>query len=847
MVLPAPVARERACGAWSGCGRHLAVSSGGEVRVYSDPSETPLSMASAVACSALDQRPVKAGTVRESPGPTLPQRAEVLPLATEVRGGWLSSEGDPQPGVAGSENTFRTALCVEATMYEGGILSSPGSSPGGGTPSSLSPSARQARTHSSPRSRDALGDRGDPGYIATALGAQRKRTKGGVLADGQGRERSPPRAASSSPVAAAAAAAISAGASPSPPLMGNMRTMCPAGPLAFFGTTDGGLGLGTVLAATGATGTSAPFSASSRGNMTKRRGSDLLGAIVNTSNAALTAAEAADAASEVVGGGGGEKTPRRGGFRHVLPGENWLAGSLRPSSRSVSPSRQCGLGSPESPREASDGESSKASDCERVAESVVGASRPTAAPEVLDLRGKLGDGASGDGGGNGRAGGSSSTPTHPLFRLSLPGGFGAADNSAIGSASRGSAPNIGKAAVSSVRRPWLVRVSCRSRGSGGTADGRSGGSGGVGVKALASLPPGLTSPDLLASSDDGRCVAVGSHACDLVACFRLEVRSSTDERSVGTDEGQPTKSSSGPVAEGSHPGPTNGGPLPGRGRGDRVEGKEDKNGTRQRRRRHRRAAPLCTLRLPPGYRAKGLAVVKEEHRPSGRCGTSGAAAQASSTGGTTRVSGSDDGVVEEVVVLVLGGRVVAEARADTGAVRRSSTGGALFPAEQGRRGSGSSSGASEEASYRTVLLRYVLPLVPSETSGYDAVRGGKGASDSSGDRTSASTCTQVPGGAKEERPAGAPSSSCGGQVGSGASSVSTGTGARGSTPSARAQSIAENGGEGGGTRLEAIVLEAVASAERRMDDRFDRIERMLVGVCDRLGVLENAVKGQRPS
>lgn len=60
--------------------------------------------------------------------------------------------------------------------------------------------------------------------------------------------------------------------------------------------------------------------------------------------------------------------------------------------------------------------------------------------------------------------------------------------------------------------------------------------------------------------------------------------------------------------------------------------------------------------------------------------------------------------------------------------------------------------------------------------------------------------------------------------------------------------MAENDvGEGGGARLEVIVLDAVAGAERRMDDRFDKIERMLVGACDRLGVLEDAVKLRRPS
>lgn len=843
-MLPAPVIRERACGAWSGCGRRLAVSSGGEIRVYGDPwEETPLSMDTMVANGALDRRSVKAGAIREDSYPSLSrgkQDAEALPLATGVRGGCLSPDEDTQRGVVGSENTFRTALCVEAPMNEGGILSSPGSSPGSGTPCSLSPSARETMAPPSPRSSAAFVDRGSRGPTAASSSAPQTRTESGALADGQGSERPSALAAWSSPAAAAVTSLEGSSSSP-PPLIGEMRAMCPAGPLAFFGTTDGGLGLGSVLAASSSTGASGSFSASSRSGVTKKGGNDLLGAIVDTSNAARTAA------SEVGGAGGIEKPSRRGGFRHALPGENWLAGSLRPSSRSDSPSRRHrGSSSPKSPPDTGHSDSTKATGREKAdaraaaVKSVLGASRSAAVPEVLDLRGKLGDGASGGGGGgNGGTEGSSLTSTHPLFRLSLPGGIDRVNSSVIGTDSRCGASTTGKVAAASLRRPWLMRVSCRNRSSSGTAVGGSSGSNGVGVKALASLPPGLASPDLLASSDDGRYVAVGSHACDLVACFRLEL-SSSDEASLDTDEGQDAKSSSNPLAEGSHTGSINYGPLAGRGSGVRAGGKADKGGVRQRKRRHRRAVPLCTLRLPPGHRAKGLTVVMEKRRPGGRCGTTATAARASST------PASDDGVAEEVVVLVLGGRAVTDARAAaTSAVRRSSTGGTSFLAEPDRRGSSSS---SEDASYRTVLLRYALPLVIPGITGSDVVCGGNGASDS-GSRSSTGTCTQVPGGSKGKCPASAPSSRCGGHVGRGTSSVSTGTGARGSTPSVCAQRIAEgdNSGKGDGTRLEAVVLEAVAGAERRMGDRFDRIERMLVGVCERLGVLEDAVKGQSRS
>lgn len=828
-MLPAPVIRERTCGAWSGCGRRLAVSSGGEIRVYSDPPEE-----TAVASGALDQRPAKAGTVCEGYDPTLScgkQEAEALPLVTEVRGGWLSADEETQLADhwrAGSGNTFRTTLCVEATMYEGGVLSSPGSSPGG-TPSAMSVSARRLRTPASPRLSVAYSGQGGRGPVAAASSAPRTRTESGALADGEGSGQSSSHATSSSPMAAAV---ISTEGSSPPPLIGDMRAMCPAGPLAFFGTTDGGLGLDSVLAATGSTGTSKPFSSS---GLTKRGGNDLLGAIVNTSNAARTAAsDAGDA-------GGIEKPARRGGFRHVLPGESWLAGSLRPSSRSGSPSRQRGSSSPESQRDSSAPESSQPTECvtvapaagretAEVAESVVGASRPMAALEVLDLRGKLGEGGAGGGDGNGGAGMASVTSTHPLFRLSLPGGVDPIKSSVIGTNSRASTSNTGKAAATSVRRPWLVRVSCRNKSSSGTAIGGSSGSSGVGVKALASLPPGLASPDLLASSEDGRYVAVGSHACDLVACFRLELGSS-DESSIATDEGQDAKSSSDPVGEGSLPGSTNGGPLTGCGSGGRGGGKVDKGGVRRRKRRHRRAVPLCTLRLPPGHRAKGLAIVKEKQKPSGRYGTTG----------TAGVPALDDDVAEEIVVLVLGGCAVPDARAANGAVRRSSTGGALFPAPD-RRGSTNSS--SEEAAYRTVLLRYSLPSASSETTRSGVGRGAKGPSDG-GNRTSA--CTRVPGGSKHVCPASAVSNDFGEQVGRGASSISAGIGARGST-SVRAQSSAEiDPGTGDGSRFEAIVLEAVAGVERRMDGRFDRVEIMLGDVCDRLGVLEDAVKGQRSS
>lgn len=834
VVLPAPVIRKRACGAWSGCGRRLAVSSGGEIRVYSDPSEeNPPSTVTVAASGVLDQQPVRTGTVRGSFDPT-------LPLATEVPGGWLSADQETQPGgqwrATGADNTFCTALCVEASMYEGGILSSPGSSPGG-TPSSLSPSARQVKSPPSPRLGVARGSPGGRGLVVTASSAPRTRTESGPLADGEGCEQPSSRATSASLLSASVI-------SPPPPLVGNMRAMCPAGPLAFFGTTDGGLGLDSVIAATGTTGTSGHISAIASSGVTKRRGNELLGAIVSTSTAARTATLGAGDA------GGIEKCARRRGFRHVLPGDNWLAGSLRPSSRSGSPSRQRGSNSPESPRDMSDPVSLQPTGCvpvvpsggretagavAAVAESVVGASQPMAASEILDLRGKLGEGASGVDDLIGRARGASSTSTHPLFKVSLPGEVGTMSPSVIGSSSDGIAFDTGIAAAASVRKPWLVRVSCRSRSSGGTAVAGSSGSDGVGVKSLASLPPGLASPDLLASSEDGRYVAVGSHACDLVACFRLELGSS-DERSMAADKDQDAKSSSDPVAEASLLSSTNGDPLASCGSGGRGGAKIDKGGVRRRKRRHRRAVPLCTLRLPPGYRAKGLTVVKEKLMPTGHCGTSGSAARTSSVSGTGGEPAlSDNSVAEGVVVIVLGGCAVPDPHAATSDARRSNTGSSLYPAEPDRRGSSSSS--SEEASYRTVLLRYLLPSAPSETAGSGVVRGRKIPSDNDH-----STST-IAGGSKHARPAIAPTG-CGEQVGSGASSTSAGCRARGST-SASPQSFDENDtGPGDGTRLEAVILGAVAGAEQRMGARFDRIERMLVGVCDRLGVLEDTVKGQ---
>ncbi|CAM9835636.1 unnamed protein product, partial [Ectocarpus sp. 13 AM-2016] len=832
VVLPAPVVRKRTCGAWSGCGRRLALSSGGEIRVYSDPSEggsrRPTSTAgqarggveSETVGDAPGLQPAKPRSGWASPG-SVPAAAVndnegggrgrggrggrgggggggALPSATVAREGGLVAEDETGlTGCSGgASREFRTVLCVEAAMG-GGVFSSPGSSPSS-TRSSPSPLAVGGSGAKS----------GGDGTDLTRPGAPPGTRRSRPARDSDGTHSS---VGPLSPPPAAATAGVS-----SPRLLiGDMRAMCPAGSLAFFGTTGGGLGLDSAIAASGPTLSAEPLPAGG-GGQTTHVGKGLLGAVVDSSNKACAASSSLDTVSAE------KPATRRGGFRHSLPGENWLAGSLRPTSRTLLPNsprrRGRDSGSPESPLALPVGSSPVAPLEERSStaaeESVpIGESRPTSSgssllrstmpevvdrrsttPKVVDLRGKLGNGV--DGGG---AAGMPTASTHPLFCLSLPGGEDAASSPAVGSSGislRDSGNRRGRMGTASSRnshtagrttdatpgrRPCLVRVSCRS-GEGDDV---------VSVSTLASLPSELASPDLLASSEDGRIVAVGSHACDLVACYRLE----------------------------SHPAsPATESCLPGGGGGS-------ESGTRRRKRRHRQAVPLCTLKLPTGYRAKGLMLSRERQARGESAATPGVHSSASEEG----AAAEDGAMADEVVVLVLAGCAVASVDATIGTTTpRPDMNESSFTAQSHRRGS--SSGRPEESSYRTTLLRFFLPAAPGTTANGEDLGSLVGSAASFPSKSSNDKAVRGTSGCGHEKETTTGSSENLSVVPSDATSPLVGD-----TYGAERDGLRSRGGDSSRhSRSEAAVLEAIVGLERRMNERMDRMEGMLAGVCDRV-------------
>ncbi|CAM9827167.1 unnamed protein product [Ectocarpus sp. 12 AP-2014] len=816
VVLPAPVVRKRTCGAWSGCGRRLALSSGGEIRVYSDPSEggsrRPISTAgqarggveSETVGDAPGLQPSKPRSGWASPGSVAAaafndneggggERGGALPSknsATVAREGGLITEGETGlTGCSGgASREFRTVLCVEAAMG-GGVLSSPGSSPGGtrSPPSPLVDGGGGARS-------------GGDGMGLTRTDALPGTRRSRLERDSDGTH------SSVGPLSPLPTAATAEGSS-SRLLIGDMRAMCPAGSLAFFGTTGGALGLDSAIAASGPTLSGEPLLAGGSGQTT-HVGEGLLGAVVDSSNKACAASSSIDTVSAE------KAATRRGGFRHSLPGENWLAGSLRPTSRTRLPNsprrRGRDSGSPESPLALPVGSSPVAPLEERSStaaeESVsIGESRPTSpgssllrstipevvdrrstTPEVVDLRGKLGNGAEGGG-----AVGMPTASTHPLFCLSLPSGGDAASSPAVGSSgislrdsgiclgrmgtARGRNSHAAGRTTDSTpgRRPCLVRVSCRS----------GGGDGVVGVATLASLPSELASPDLLASSEDGRIVAVGSHACDLVACYRLE--------------SHPTS----PATESCLPGGDGG----------------SESGTRRRKRRHRRAVPLCTLRLPTGYRAKGLMLSRERKARGESAATPGVHGSASGEGATAE----DSIMADEVVVLVLAGYAVSSIDATIGTE-------SSFAAESHWRGSSSS--RPEESSYRTTLLRFSLPAAPGTTANGEDLGSLVGSAAAFPSKSSNDNAVRGTSGCGHEKETTAGSSKNLSVVPSDATSPLDSD-----TYGAERNGLRSRGGDSSRhPRSEAAVLKAIVGLERRMNERMDRIEGMLAGVCDRV-------------
>lgn len=160
--------------------------------------------------------------------------------------------------------------------------------------------------------------------------------------------------------------------------------------------------------------------------------------------------------------------------------------------------------------------------------------------EILDLRGKFCDGS-------GVAG-----PTmHNLLRLPLGGVDGSAGNEVStakpwasiaaangaptrvhvdvggrekerGTADGSSGSEGGRCGrKESVRQPFLLRVTTNRPTVAESVHAGRNKENAVTVQTLASLPPCLSSPDIVASSDDGVFVCVGSHACGLVACYRV--------------------------------------------------------------------------------------------------------------------------------------------------------------------------------------------------------------------------------------------------------------------------------------------------------------------------------------
>lgn len=798
--------RARACGAWSGCGRRLAVSSGGEIRVYNDPwgsSPVVIDGGGGDAGSPLGdvragaQRPTTgrggysddvtvsgtAGEEKDAPIAGKEFRERKSSAVPQRRSDEKKDLGDNLEETKVLKSSFHTALCAEAALQGGGSLFySPGSSQCG----SLSPSPRTAQSPESPPPPSPRnGTHGIKSRAAPLLSSL-----GGVHSISTSRAqkiaaRGDSRGCSSNRTTKAATSRV---------LVGDMLAMCPASPLAFFGTTDGGLGLmdslvgngGGVFSTTGSGG-----GGDSVGDGGGRGREDLLEAVVNDSEMRAMASEAVEivlSASHRAtrrstcnnnNGGDGESekvTTRRGGFRNVLPGESWLAGSLRPRSKKS----RAELASPPPPNISIVGAAVPPETVENMSKpaspslggdtcmfSGLPQSSSVAAPEVLDLRGKIGGGYSG-GGTAGSESTSGIAATHPLFRLSLgDGGFGTEDmpstrggvlkpkvvdenlNGSSGGFSFGGAFSGAPAGGSADRRAWLVRVMCTSNSSssssgdntGSTMSGAgTGGEGsGVDVKAVAPLPPALASPDLLASSEDGRYVAVGSHACGSVACYRLSTRlvaaatTATTKRLYSpvsgiaqtlTDEGN----SSSRVYEGAamagstyNSGSTGGG----------VGGQEscDSSGSVLReaargKKRQRRAIPLCTLRLPPGFRAKGVAFVRrgdgggstrkkidvfcrqQHHREAAVDEESGEGCGDSQIfGGARLASGDDSG--EGVSVLVLAACPVATADVVKPASARSTPGGGPASAASFRRSSSSNS-IAEGSPFRTVLLRYCL-------------------------------------------------------------------------------------------------------------------------------------------
>lgn len=694
-----------------------------------------------------------------------------------------SEYGTKEVGV--SDTRFHTVLCAEAAVQggaggiaeEGGVVYSPCSSPQS-SPDTRATARRPGPSRLSPSPPRPLHDASQrppasdtaPSDAPSATSDREQRGSHGSHAFSNHSKTSVSRGSVSR-------------------LIGDIRSMCPAGPEAFFGATDAGLGLRSLVCPSGS------FSNCTTESGSGMHGDSLLGAIVNDSTVRAAAMDAAEAfhssnvslitptattvRSSADGDGGADGknlVVRRGGFRHVLPGENWLAGSLRPRSRdplvvptgeqlpprgdspvsdrsspsSCSSKTQCAteqcaplvvsealgdaLATAEVPQTkvvaaaaaVSDGSSSSVSAV--VTRTWGGHPRPssTATTQVLDLRGKLGGGVF-SGTGNAVA----AAQQHPLFRLSFDTGLpgpGMPDAAVLSGGKNGSITRDGQGSGggrggvhggdlnrSPSQRPWLVRVTCSNSSGTDSTKSASDVVGGVKVQALASLPLALASPDLLASSEDGRFVAVGSHACGLVACYLVssQPRVAASE-CVGADFTPATRISLQKV-NGKYGGGVGKGPDCFTEGADREVG-VGSEGARSRRKRRPRAMPVCTLRLPPGYKAKGLVFVgrgKVRKRTtsdvsgSGSTGIGGEVLGAGGKGdcvGATNEAADDDFMgkgSDETVLLVLAACPVDSVNASSAYGSSKKSASQEAPPLRGSHGEGSP--------FRTVLLRFLLP------------------------------------------------------------------------------------------------------------------------------------------
>ena len=143
MVYSAPVTKKRVCGAWSGCGRLLAVSSGGEIRVYVCAGDDLRDGDRSCSGDELqrdrshekppNQEPTAFETGHGAPSSRTDDGCEVRESAATM----TVTVGSPTVGespighgssTAGVARSFRTILCVETAMQESGAVSSTGSS-----------------------------------------------------------------------------------------------------------------------------------------------------------------------------------------------------------------------------------------------------------------------------------------------------------------------------------------------------------------------------------------------------------------------------------------------------------------------------------------------------------------------------------------------------------------------------------------------------------------------------------------------------------------------------------------------------------------------------------------------